>query len=382
MASLGTRKFYKAFDGKSDAAKNQILKNSGYISIVLHSVFYNSKGNFWQKIFGGVDKIALSSLINYQSGDRTIEARTIQDKREVKAGKNHFLGLSRLVALKVPAIADGLELKVSMTAIRKDNFENGINLMNSKEFQQPLQLSSIPIGQILAVTGVVKKIFTGIDQQNHLEATFAGIISQSVVTDAVEKERLCAGYLIMIANNDEDNNFLANIDVTKMDVEADGLKYDGKRVKHTNLVYSITFEALRGVDQASNWYGKYQDALKKLDDLYFAKDDDEKERILEDSRRLWVEASALLYDDLSYINEEKRSIKASFFKSISEKYKELTEDKEAIVVVDKFLDLKSNIDFMPALKKMDADSVLKETTKISAKYMKALGKMNMLFPES
>lgn len=381
MANLGTRKFYKSFQGKDEQEKNQVLKNSGYISIVLHSVFYNSKGNFWQKIFGGSDKIALTSSIVYQNGDKTIEAKAIQDKREVKAKRNHFMGLSRLVALKVPTNADGLELKVGLTAIKKDNLENAIDLMNSKEFQSPLQLSATPIGSILSVTSVVKKIFTGIAQNNHLEATFAGIVSKDKVNDPIQKERLCAGYLIMIANNDEDNDFLSTVDPTKLEVIGDGLHYKGDRVSHTNIVYSITFEQYRGIDEDSNWFHMFQDALEKLDDLLFTTKKEERKKILDDSRKLWIEASALLYNDPVYIAKEKRSIKASYFKRINERYNELTDGKENLAVVNKFIESKSDLDFMTSSRAITANRILSESKRIATSYMKELGKMNLVFSD-
>lgn len=372
MANLGTRKFYKSFSGDNNATKNQIFKNSGYISIALHSVFYRSKGNFWQNTFGGVDKITLSSSITYQSASKKIEAKAIQDNRTLKGGRNHFLAISRLVALKVPAIADGIELKVELSALKKDNFGNAIDLMNSKEFQVPLQVSAVPVGQILTVTNVVKKIFTGIESKEQLEATFAGIISESKTDNPIEKERLCAGYLIMISNNDEDVDFLSSIDVNKLEVEGDGLKYEGKRVQHTHVVYSVSFEPLRGPDENSKWFKLYEDALDKLDDLLFTTDKKSQQKILVESRKMWIEASALLYDDPSYIGDEKKAIKASFFKKINERYEELTEDDNHTLAA-RFIEPKDTPDFLPRMKSYNLNHVLRKTNQVSEDYMKNLG---------
>lgn len=381
MGSLGTRKFYKSFDGSSDVASQQILKNSGYISVILHSVFYNSNGNFWQKTFGGSDKIALTSSISYQSTSKTIEAKAIQDKRIVKANKTHFLGLSRLVALKIPANSDGLELKIGMTSIKNDNFENGIDLMNSKEFQVPLQMSSLPIGQILSVTKVIKKIFSGINENNALEATYAGIISKSKVSDPIEKERLTDGYLIMIANNDEDSEFLENLEQDNLKVEADGLKYNDERVNHTNIIYSVTFESLKGVDENSNWFTKYQLAISKLDDILFTETEDEKKKILSDSRKLWIEGSALLFDDPTYINNERASIKATYFKKINERYQELTTESSEEFLTQ-FLEKEvDNLDFIPSIKQFDVAKIELQTNKLTNKYLKELGKVRLVIPE-
>ena len=379
MATLGTKKFYSAFNTQT-AEKNQILKNSGYVNIVLHSAFYKSKGNFWQKIFGGSDKIALTSTVTYKSAERSIEAKSIVDKRKVKADRDHQLGLSRLIALKVPTIADGLELKIELTAVKDDNFENGLDLMNSEEFQKPLQLSSIPVGQILSVTSVVKKIFTGIKNPAILESTFAGIISLDKVTEPVEKERLTAGYIIMIANNNEDDSFLSQVDESKFSVEGDGLKYENKTVKHTNLVFAVTFDPLKGVDEESSWFKKYQRALNKLDEIVLADNDNEEKRILQDSRKLWIEGNALLFEDPTFIDKEKTSIKISYFKKINERYTDLTSKSEGDFVVN-FTEKKvENIDFIPKMKTFDEKKVLAITDKESSKYLKALGNLNMILP--
>ncbi|MCD4708460.1 MAG: hypothetical protein K8S62_12080 [Candidatus Sabulitectum sp.] len=381
MGSLGTRKFYKTFDGASDVGNNQILKNSGYISIVLHSVFYNSKGNFWQRMFGGSDKIALTSSISYLSTARTIEAIAIQDKRKVKSDITHILGLARLVALKIPANADGLELKVVMTAIKDDSFENGIDLMNNKEFQEPFQLSSLPIGQILAVTKVIKKIFAGIEESIELDATFAGIISKSKVSDPIERERLTDGYLIMIANNEEDNDYLENLDPEKLQVEADGLKYNGERVEHTNIIYSITFETLKGVDENSKWFDKYQLALSKLDDIIFQDTEEGKKRVLVESRKLWIEGSALLFDDPSYTSKEQASIKGTYFKKINEQYQSLTSGSSEEFLNQFLAKTVVNLDFIPSIKQYDVGTIELQTNKLTTEYLKELSASRLVFPE-
>lgn len=380
MASLGIRKFYKAFDNSASADKHQVLKNSGYISILLHSVIYNSESNFWQDFFGGEDKIALTSSVKYITPEKTIQAMSVQDKRSVSAGNTHLLALAKMVALKVPANADGLELKVGIVAVKEDNFENGLNLMDSDEFKQPLELSPIPVGQILSITKVIKKIFSGDHENNPLEAAFAGLISQSHAKNPVEQERLTAGYLIMIANNDEDSDFVSNIDPEKLQVTADGLEYDNKIVAHTNIVYSIIFEPTRGINQLSKWFSKFQEALNKLDDIFEASNEADQKKVLTDSRKLWREGSALLFDDPTYINDERRSIKASFFKKINEKYKAMTSKPTEKFLADFLGSNTDELDFIPKLAKFDARIIEAETDLIAGKYKADLDKAKMIFP--
>lgn len=379
MANLGTKKFYKSFNSKTEE-KNQILKNSGYVSIVLHSAFYKSKGNFWQRVFGGNDKIALTSTITYKSTDKSIEAKSIVDKRKVKANLNHQLGLSRLVALKVPAIADGLEMKVEFSAVKDDNFENGLDLMNSEEFKNPLQTASLTVGQILAVTSVVKKIFTGIENPSILEATFAGIISKEKVQEPVTKERLTEGYIIMIANNDEDDAFLSQVDPNNFTVEGDGLKYNNETVKHTNLVFSVTFEQLRGVSQESAWFKKYQNAINKLDEIVFATNEEDQKKILDDSRRLWIEGNAILFEDPTFIDKEKNSIKLTYFKKINERYTELTSISDTDFIVNFANNNLEELRLSNEIKSFDEKKILNLVNKESSRYLRELGNNNMILP--
>ena len=55
--------------------------------------------------------------------------------------------LRRNVVLKVPASADGIELQVSIGAVQDDNLGRTLQLLNSDEFEQPLQLAPAAVGQ-------------------------------------------------------------------------------------------------------------------------------------------------------------------------------------------------------------------------------------------
>lgn len=139
MGILGTKVIWKPLSGDQDASKHQILKNGGYINVILKNAQYNSIGSFWQKAFGGSDKITLSANVVFKNGTDMIEATTVQDVREVKANRTYTLGLGGTLALKVPAYCDGIELTAKMTAVKDDAFENSLNLLNSPEFQGALQ---------------------------------------------------------------------------------------------------------------------------------------------------------------------------------------------------------------------------------------------------
>jgi hypothetical protein len=72
--------------------------------------------------------------------------------------------IGRNVVLKVPASADGIELQVSIHAVQNDNLGKTFQLLNSDDFKQPLQLAPVALGQALCVANLIKKTFTGVEE--------------------------------------------------------------------------------------------------------------------------------------------------------------------------------------------------------------------------
>ena len=335
MATLGTIKFLKPFPNEENP--KQILKNDGYISLILYSAFYHSEGNFWQDIFGGVDKITLSTTVSFRRSNAQFQAQTIQDIREVKARKDHFLGINRYLALKIPSDSDGIEIKVNLVGVKKDNLENAIDLLNNKDFQEPLQIIPQKLGEVLSITKLVKKVLSGIEQDDYLEASWAGIISEKQIETPSHLNRLTEGHLILISSHDEDDEIdLSEIQKSKLAVEGNGLKYSGELLTKTNIVFSIIFEDRRGIDSQSNWNKKYIQALDKLDQLSIDMTTEQRTQILNESKEIWKEANILLNADDGYIQDEKREIKDLYFVKIHERYKEITERAD-IIFINEFL---------------------------------------------
>src|SRR5215475_14486367 len=173
----GTRVYWKPSSG-SAGAPEQILKNSGYVSIVLQAVQYKADGNFWQRHFGGSDKITVSTQMTWENGSDSKTAAAIQDFRKISVPSVNLLAIGRNVVLKVPAVADGIEMKANISAIHDDNLGKTLQLLNSDEFKQPLQLAPVVVGQVLTIASLVKKTFTDVDPTEALAATYPGIISE------------------------------------------------------------------------------------------------------------------------------------------------------------------------------------------------------------
>ncbi|HVO73567.1 MAG TPA: hypothetical protein VMT35_06065 [Ignavibacteriaceae bacterium] len=324
MAILGTKKFWKPTTGASAVQKeNQILKNAGYINLQLQTVNYMSVGNFWQSTFGGKDKIALATTLKYQSGVDSIEATAVQDVREVEVNKNYNLGLQRYIAVKIPANADAIGIEVRMTAVKNDSLQAKFDMLNKPEYQSALQLAPTVVGQVLTISSLVKKLFTDSDPHSQLEASYAGVISIESEDNPVSSGKLTKGLLIMISTNDGDE--FKNVDETKFELRGDTLYYKNRQIENTYLVFNISFEQLKGDDEKSNWFKKYNDALNNLDKIQLTTDQGEIAKIFSDTKTLWIEGNALIDADATYINSERIKIKSAAIKTIKDKYNSLTQ---------------------------------------------------------
>jgi hypothetical protein len=322
--TIGTRRFWKPLPGITKPEDEQILKLQGYINIVLQAVHYRADGNFWQNIFGGSDRITLTSYLTYQSGNDSISTAAIQDVRKVKVDASHYLAIGRSVALKVPASADGLELRVEISAIEDDNLEAALTLLNSDEYRGPLQLAPPVVGQILAISSLVKKLFSHAGVKKRLEATYPAIISQEKTPQPIENNRLMKGHLILVYEADDYEKILNNLDVSRLDVSGDKLKYNNTPMQNTYIVYNVSADSVRGLNPAAGWYKKFQNASNKLDEIDTSPESKWQD-IFNQSLGLWSQASAMLDEDATYIPDEQRLIKKERLNEIRKIYKEKTE---------------------------------------------------------
>lgn len=322
MTILGTKKFWIQPPGPSrNQADNQVVKNSGYLNIQLFSVNYKSDGNFWQRIFGGSDTIALSTNVKYQTSAESIESSSIQDVRQVDVNRTYNFGLQRNIAIKIPANADALELTVRMSAVRNDRLQAKFDMLNKPEFQTALQLAPTVVGQVLTITSLAKKLFTESDPDTQLEATYAGIISSQRESNPVPNGKLTSGYLLLIST-DEGLSF-TTVDESKFSLRGDTLYYGPNQVENTYVVFNISFEHLKGDDENSSWFKKYAAALSYLDKISTVDDKSKITNIYMESKNLWIEGNALLEADSTYLHSEKVKIKAAMFGEISKKCKDM-----------------------------------------------------------
>lgn len=339
MATFGSKKFWKpAFGASPMQRESQIQKNKGYVTLQLYCVNYNSEGNFWQRTFGGKDKIALATTLKYQDGVKEIEATAVQDVREVRSNRSYNLGIQRNIATKIPATANAISLNVKMTAVGNDMLQTKFDMLNGPEYKSALELAPGIVGQVLTVTSLVKKLFTDSNPNNQLEADFAGTISSQPDDYPIKNNKLTKGSLIIISA--DDHQTFDNASESDFEIKGDALFYKGKAVENTYVIFNISHDQYKGEDENSNWSKKYREAINNLDKLVLANSNEEKEKLFLDSKNLWIEGNALLEADPTFTLEEKTKLKNLAFTNISLQYKQ--HDASAIPPVQ-FAEVLTNI---------------------------------------
>jgi hypothetical protein len=85
IGGFGTR-IYFIPNSAMDPKNAQILKGSGYTTINLKGTHYRSDGNLWQQIFGGSDKVTLSTQITHASAQSSVSSASIEETRLIDVG--------------------------------------------------------------------------------------------------------------------------------------------------------------------------------------------------------------------------------------------------------------------------------------------------------
>jgi hypothetical protein len=266
----------------------------------------------------------VTSQITYQYGEETIVATALQDVTTVRANADHYIGTAKTIALKIPADADGLCLQVDITAIENDKLQTALQMLNSDEFRKPLELAPPIVGTALTVTSLVKKLFSSTDPKKQLQGSYPGVISQECTPQPLSKNRLVSGYLILISTDDDTDNLLQNLDESKLSVEGDTLRYDGVPMSNTYLVYNISLDGKRGVNDRAPWYAKYRESLLKLNELRTVVGATEQKKVYNAALALWNQANGLIESDRNYLEAERDEIQGAKLAELEKRYKDLT----------------------------------------------------------
>jgi len=316
---FGTRIFFLSNSGM-DAKSSQILKGSGYATINVKGAHYSSQGNLWQKIFGGSDKVSLSTQVNYVAGANTTSCSSIEEVRQIEVGHPYYFDSGRSIALKLPTDCDQIGMNITISAIKNDNLSGALNILNSGELQGTMQLAPPALSSALAIAGIVKKLLTNTDPQDSLQGPYAGKLSTAASADPIRDFCLAQGTLILIYRESQDDTSLDDLDSTKLSADGDGLKYDGNQVQNTYVMFQVSFDELRGEDPGASWSTTFTDAETSLLAVQGAATDADKQKVWAAAFATYQQGVKLLLADPSYTIDEKRGLSASHLVSLKKAY--------------------------------------------------------------
>jgi hypothetical protein len=321
---FGTRIYFIPNAGM-DPKSSQVLKGSGYVTINLKGAHYRSDGNLWQQIFGGSDKVTLSTQMSHVSqSNGTVSSSSIEDMREISVGKPYYFGSNRAVALDLPTDCDEISMAVTMSAVKSDNLSGALDILNSGELKGTLQLAPPAVSGALAIANVVKKLLTNTDPQSSLQGEYDGRMSLSASDNPVRDYCLVQGTIILIYRESEDDTSLDDLDPTKLSTDGDGLKYDGQVLQNTYTMFQVSFAPLRGEDPSATWYGIFSAAEQSLGGLVTAANDADKQKIWAAAFATYQQGLKLLLADPTYTQYEAKGLAATHLTSLQQMYATLT----------------------------------------------------------
>ncbi len=320
MTPLDTRTFWHPLREGQDPREAQILKLDAYVSLALHAVHLRFQSTCWQRLFGGVDRVALRSQVAWQYGTETLEAAALQCVATVKPGTGCHLALRRHVALKVPADADGVELRVVLTAVEQDGLDRALRLLDADEFRRPLELAPAALGQAATVTALLKRLFSDAEGSPRLEASWASVIGREPVEDPAGAGRLAAGFLVLVSREEGAETDPERLDSSDLGVEGDLVTLRGRPLPHTYVVYAVTRDRHRGENPRAGWSLKYREALAAVEGLPPGLHPGAAAR--DAALRLWLEAGALLDADPAYLERERRLLKKAKLLELEKRFRE------------------------------------------------------------
>jgi hypothetical protein len=223
----------------------------------------------------------------------------------------------------LPTDCDGIEMVVTMSAIRSDNLSGALDILNSGELKGTLQMAPPAVSGALAIANIVKKLLTATDPQNNLQGSYAGRLSTAASDNPVRDFCLVQGTIILIYRESDDDTSLDDLDPSKLSTDGDGLKYEGQMVQNTYVMFQVSFDQLRGEDHASQWSGMLSSAEQALDQLVTVTSDADRQKIWATSYATFLQGIKLLMADPSYTSDEATGLSAVHLTSLRKKYASL-----------------------------------------------------------
>lgn len=300
----------------TDSKSPQILKGSGYVTINLRGAHYRSSGDLWQKIFGGSDKVMLTTQVTSISGTSSVTGQSIEDVRQIQTGAPYYFGSGRTIALNIPADCDSLALSVSLSSVSSTSLSAALSLLDSSTLQTTLSMAPPVVAGSLAVARIVTRLLSATTPETTLAGDYAGRLATAPSPDPIRDFCLAQGTLALIYRESASDTSLDDLDAAKLTVDDDGLQYLGAPLENTYTLFQISFEQQRGEDPSAQWYGIFSTADQTLNNLVSGAPAADREQAWASAYATYQQAANLLLADPTYTISEAQSIAAARLKAL------------------------------------------------------------------
>ena len=305
----------------------QILRNSQYVSIKLHSVYAYYRSGFLENI----KTLVITSKIALDRAGKQVESVMLNKTLAKSSESGDFIGLNDHLAILSPATPAGIQIGIGFRGIGEDRFRKVFELLSGSELKTPLDLSDVTVSKVAGISSIIRKFlatpYTSANPRQMLDITQSLLLYSD--NSKEYPDALCEGYLIVVSGREKKTDQLSQfLQLKEGDIQlspqGQALQYrspQGNMVtltRNSYVILSITKTPVRGEDENSAWFNKYvqaEGACSKVMDGKDVKD------VLNEALDLWKQANVLLAADLNYIHTERERIQSLYLQKIDEKLK-------------------------------------------------------------
>jgi hypothetical protein len=330
LAQNGDQSFWLPIDSRSTPEAAQVARNKEYISVKLHAVFAYYKSSFLENI----KQLIVASDIATSGQNALVEGTMVNKNWQKLESTGDFIGINDLLAALTPTTPTSIRLKISFRGIGSDKFKPIFDILSSPDLKTALTLSDATVGRIGGVSSIVQKLlaspYTSDNPRQILDVEQQFVLYPEGAP--VKIDALKEGFLVVVSTrgrNTQDLTLLQSLDKDSLrlsPVTQQGLQYKSAQDgawksfdQFSYAIFSVTKFRLRGEDQTSAWFNKYQQAFQAADKISDNPTSGGADNIKTEAMGLWREGNALLSADPNYIQDERDSIQSLKVKQIRDR---------------------------------------------------------------
>lgn len=325
----GDMVFWIPFKPGASKRAAQIPRNSQYVSIKIHSVHAYYRSGFFENI----KNITVISEISLMEGGRVMEGldgTMVNGVFEKSRNADDFVGLNSHLAVLSPAVPDQVKMRIRFSGIGEDRFKGLFDLLSGEDVKSPLGLSQAAMGRVGGITAIVKGLlkspYTSDRPKQMLDVTQSFVLYADNTKEY--EDALREGYVVIVSAREKKTDDLARIQsLGPEDLRVEGQKLMFRDTQgqmrpllfNSYVILTVTQTPVRGENQRSTWFRKYSDAIKASEKI---REGEALEKVKKEALALWKEGNTLLESDATYLDSERRLLRAAKWNEIEKNLKD------------------------------------------------------------